>query len=387
MDKQLLDLIKVSNTVGADSSLVQGGGGNTSVKTDDGKYMYIKASGTALRDMSLQRGWRRLNIAAVLDIFMDKSLTQMDVNTRELEVVNRLLGACEDDVRGKVRPSVECPMHAVLDKCVIHLHAIAVQAYTSAKNGQAEVLKLFNDEQFPPLWVPYVNPGFELGHKVFRLVGSYVEKHGKKPGILLMEKHGLLISSESADGALELVHKVIDCCLAGLDQSEPAFVQTAGKEQIEECKQNIAKVVVESTGRKTSVSFCLNPAVRQFLASKYPAQMLRHGALTPDELVFVNGPILWLKNCKYQTVAEKIKIAHSKNQPLPTAFLVKDGGLFVAAEPALVPAIKDIVVGSLFIRRNARRMGGINALNSRQRDFIKNWEADQFRLQLAAGGG
>jgi rhamnose utilization protein RhaD (predicted bifunctional aldolase and dehydrogenase) len=46
MNKALIDLIKISNSTGRDPALVQGGGGNTSVKTDDGKYMYIKASGT-----------------------------------------------------------------------------------------------------------------------------------------------------------------------------------------------------------------------------------------------------------------------------------------------------------------------------------------------------
>jgi len=46
MDKILSQLIRISNTVGRDSSLVQGGGGNTSVKTRDGKYMYVKTSGT-----------------------------------------------------------------------------------------------------------------------------------------------------------------------------------------------------------------------------------------------------------------------------------------------------------------------------------------------------
>ena len=51
MDKALTDLIRISNVTGRDSSLVAGGGGNTSVKTDDGKFMFIKASGTALKDM------------------------------------------------------------------------------------------------------------------------------------------------------------------------------------------------------------------------------------------------------------------------------------------------------------------------------------------------
>ena len=58
-DKALTDLIRISNLVGKDPALVQGGGGNTSVKTADGKYMFIKASGTALKDMNATQGWRQ----------------------------------------------------------------------------------------------------------------------------------------------------------------------------------------------------------------------------------------------------------------------------------------------------------------------------------------
>jgi len=57
MDKSLLQLIKISNTVGKDPALTQGGGGNTSLKTDSGRSMYIKASGTSLKDMNEQKGW------------------------------------------------------------------------------------------------------------------------------------------------------------------------------------------------------------------------------------------------------------------------------------------------------------------------------------------
>ena len=61
-DKALSGLIKISNAVGGDIALIQGGGGNTFVKTRDGKYMYIKASGTAIKDMSERSGWRRLRL-------------------------------------------------------------------------------------------------------------------------------------------------------------------------------------------------------------------------------------------------------------------------------------------------------------------------------------
>jgi len=52
MNKSLTDLVRISNAAGKDPSFVQGGGGNTSIKTDDGKFMYIKASGTALKEMN-----------------------------------------------------------------------------------------------------------------------------------------------------------------------------------------------------------------------------------------------------------------------------------------------------------------------------------------------
>jgi hypothetical protein len=98
MDKARIDLIRISNVTGKDSSLVQGGGGNTSVKTADGKYMFIKASGTALKDMNDKHGWRRLQLDAVLSIIGDESLAKRKVSVRELEVVNRLLLACDDDI-------------------------------------------------------------------------------------------------------------------------------------------------------------------------------------------------------------------------------------------------------------------------------------------------
>ena len=387
MDKALRELVKVSNIVGDDSSLVQGGGGNTSVKSDDGKYMYIKASGTALKDMSSKRGWRRLNTGAVLDILADESLAKMDVNSRELAMVQRLLGACEDDVRGNVRPSVECPMHAVLDKCVVHLHAIMVQAYTSAKNGRAKILELFKDEPFPPLWVGYANPGFELGHKVFRLVGGYVRKYERKPTILFMEKHGLLVTADGADRALRLVRKVIRRCRAGLAGAGGVAMRAASKKQIEECKRNIAKAVFEAADKKVEVSYYLNPTIKSFLGEENPGQMLRHGALTPDELAFLNGPIVWLTNSKYETVVERIEKALIETRSVPAGLVIKDVGLFIAAKAALVPVARDIAIGSLFVRRNARNMGGINALSARERDFIEKWEAEHFRIQLAASGG
>ena len=171
-DKALADLIRISNLVGKDPALVQGGGGNTSVKTADGKYMYIKASGTALKDMNATQGWRRIHLDSVLAIIKDKSITKLQAQTREVEVVNRLLLACDDNVTGGARPSVEAHLHGLLDKCVIHLHPSVVSAYLNAKDGKARLEKLFRGEKTQPLWVPYVDPGFTLARTIEQTGGG-----------------------------------------------------------------------------------------------------------------------------------------------------------------------------------------------------------------------
>ncbi|HLU47111.1 MAG TPA: class II aldolase/adducin family protein, partial [Planctomycetota bacterium] len=58
---ELDELIAISREIGAQPDLVQGGGGNTSVKSRDGKRMFVKASGAALEDMSAERGWAELD--------------------------------------------------------------------------------------------------------------------------------------------------------------------------------------------------------------------------------------------------------------------------------------------------------------------------------------
>jgi len=146
MDKALTDLVRISNVTGKDSALIQGGGGNTSVKTANGRFMYIKASGTDLKDMDLHAGWCKLRLDLALAVIEDKSIAKLGVQARETEVVNRLLLACDDKAAAGARPSIEAHLHAMLGKCVIHLHPVAVLSFACAKNGKTELEKLFKIE-------------------------------------------------------------------------------------------------------------------------------------------------------------------------------------------------------------------------------------------------
>ena len=257
MNKALADLVKISNITGKDTTLVQGGGGNTSVKTEDGKYMYIKASGTALKDMSQRKGWRSMRLEPVLSIIGDKSLAKLEPCKREPEVVDRLLLACDDKVKGGARPSVEAHLHAILDKYVIHLHPLVVAAYVNAKNGKAVIEKLFKKEKFPPIWVPYTDPGFMLAKKITRLVGNYQKQFGIKPAVMILEKHGLFVTAETAEAALRLVRKVIKLCSSKLTKPKSRNIKPAAENDITDAKSAIHKAIHVATGQKYRGHYCI----------------------------------------------------------------------------------------------------------------------------------
>ena len=387
----MLELIRISNETGVDPSLVQGGGGNTSVKTEDGRYMYIKASGTALKDMNVKEGWRRLRLDLARSVVLDDSLAKMVPQRREPEVVNRLLLACDDNIKTAARPSVEAHLHAWLDKCVIHLHPSAAGAYHNAKNGRAKLEKLFKDEPLPPLWVPYTDPGFMLAKKIARLVEGYQKQFGKSPAILFLHKHGLFITAKTSDVALRLVRKVIKCCNEPLRQPKTGSAKPVSEEKISSVKHCIERAYMEATGERTEIWYYNNDPIADFMSQKDAKRMLS-GSLTPDELVYANGPAIWVEvprsggnlESTRRGIADRLKRQIKGGKKHSVAFLVKGIGLFVAGKEKIAPTVRDIVLYSIFIRINAYRMGGIVTLNKRQEDFINNWESEAFRKKLAS---
>jgi len=387
VDKALADLIRVSNLVGKDPTLVQGGGGNTSVKTSDGKYMYIKASGTALKDMSETRGWRRMHLDSVLAIIKDKSIAKLQTQTREVEVVNRLLLACDDGITSGARPSVEAHLHGLLDKCVIHLHPSAVSAYLNAKEGKAKLERLFRGEKTQPLWVPYVDPGFTLARKIGKLVEDYRRQFKRMPRILFLDKHGLFVTAPTAGATLRLVRRVIERCGATLRLPAAARTSPPDRAQVREAGFCVRKAFFKATGTYCPVTYTDDRIVAGFERCEDAKRLLSCGALTPDELVYANGPAMWVDRCDAEVLAKRLISQISEGRKPSAAFLVKNVGLFIAGTDKIAQTIRDIVAYSLFIRANARRMGGIRTLTRAEQTFINEWESEAFRMKLVSGEG
>lgn len=388
MDSSLKELIRISNLTGKDSTLVQGGGGNTSVKTADGKFMYIKASGTALKDMNEKKGWRRMRLSAVTEIIRDRSLAKLNVNIRETEVVNRLLLACDDNIKN-ARPSVEAHLHASLDEYVIHLHPLAIAAYVSAKNGKEKIEKLFKNEKYPPLWVPYVDPGFMLAKKISQLVEKYEEQYRRKPALMILEKHGIFVTAKTADKALRIVRKTIKTVSVSLKIIKPVKLKKPQIENIRKAKCAVRKALFDATGKYLPVRY-YEPAVSTiaFMKKVNAAKLLATPALNPDELVYANGSAMWIEDINPAKITKKLNRLINKKQKTSAAFVVKGLGIFTAAENKKTSdIIAEITEGSLLIRMYAESSGGVLPLTSREQNFINQWESEAFRKQLAGAAG
>jgi rhamnose utilization protein RhaD (predicted bifunctional aldolase and dehydrogenase) len=360
MNKSLTELIKISRRVGRDSSLAQGASGNTSVKTADGKFMFIKASGTPLANMSKNRGWRRINLKKARSIIKDRKLAGFSVQKREAEIAKRLLACCMDNTKGNRCPSIEANLHIFLDKYVIHLHPIAVGAFLNAKNGKAELKKLFADEKFPPLWIPYANPGYSLAKKIAYLSGKYQKKYRRLPQILFLEKHGLFVSAGKSADALRLVSNVVKKCGSKLTCPRVKQIKKPNAKKVKN-----AKLIIRNAFPTEQVHFFYDKNLAAYVQQKNTGELLKAGPLNPNEIIYLKGSIIWLEKLQKNTILPKLK------KP-SIVFLIKDLGLFVIGSSKTASTARQVVEGSLFMRFNAYKFGGIVALTKPEQNFIRN---------------
>jgi len=294
MNETLKLLIEISHQVGKDNSLVQGSGGNTSIKSDDGSFMYIKASGTSLQDMDEHKGWRCLKLAEVLGILKDKNLFMMPVSERELEVVKRLQLSCMDGLSTNARPSVESHLHAFLDRVVIHTHPLVVLPFVCSRKGEEILNGLFNQQDKPILWIPYADPGYGLAQKMSEMVSKYKSKFTKTPVIIFLQKHGLVVSGQSAEETLKQVHQVVRICQNRIqDVVIPKFSRPK-ETDILHLTELLANVIREIIKCDIIVRHFLDDEIIKFISDVSASTLASYPAVVPEELAYSNGPAVWM---------------------------------------------------------------------------------------------
>jgi rhamnose utilization protein RhaD (predicted bifunctional aldolase and dehydrogenase)/NAD(P)-dependent dehydrogenase (short-subunit alcohol dehydrogenase family) len=191
-----LDLLAyTSRLLGADTSLVLAGGGNSSVKSteadvfgDPVDVLHVKGSGWDMATIE-RAGFAPLRLDRVARLAELPELS-------DSRMANELKAASLD--AAGPAPSVESILHAILPfRFVLHTHADAVLALTNTLDGPSLVREVYGNEV---VVVPYVMPGFVLaGVCAERFAAG---RHEGTVGMVLLN-HGLFTFAHDARLAYE----------------------------------------------------------------------------------------------------------------------------------------------------------------------------------------
>lgn len=194
--------------------LIQGPGGNTSVKNSEGT-MFIKASGYRFEELRPDNGISAVSYQPVRDYFFqvipeDKAREE----ARMLEIVQSNVLRHEDG-SSYPKPSMETGFHAVLRKYVVHTHSVWANLLNCCSDRLNMVKQIKLDYQ--TAFIPFVSPGFGLSY----LVASEIKKAEAAgtaiPDIFFLANHGIIAHAdepvkckEMLDAADAAIQKVLN---------------------------------------------------------------------------------------------------------------------------------------------------------------------------------
>jgi rhamnulose-1-phosphate aldolase/alcohol dehydrogenase len=189
------DLLARSNALGADPTVTNYGGGNTSAKAvsidpvtgEKVAVMWVKGSGGDLATLTAE-GLATLVVDRVRRL---KAIYRGQAHEDEM---HDLLDLCT--LGAGAAPSIDTAMHALLPKAhVDHLHPDSVISLACAADGEELTRHCFGNRV---AWVPWRRPGFELAVQIEDLLAA-------KPDLIgvVMGGHGLTTWGDTSEECLQ----------------------------------------------------------------------------------------------------------------------------------------------------------------------------------------
>lgn len=206
LQKAISELLNLTTLFSGKADQVQGPGGNTSVKTDDG-LMVIKASGFRFEELNLNQGISAVNSKNISAYF--HAVNPQDKAAEEQTMLNLTADNILHQPDGVLypKPSMETGFHAVLGKCVVHTHSVWSNLINCAENRLQLLEALQKTMPFQIAHLPFVSPGFGLSYLVCKLIKSQMEA-GKAPhDIYLLGNHGIIAHADTAEAVAHMLEE------------------------------------------------------------------------------------------------------------------------------------------------------------------------------------
>ena len=352
-----LDALRtLSARIGSDPSLTQGAGGNTSLKIGD--TLWIKASGTWLahaldRDIMVPV-WLAPLLAAVaaIDPAAEQAhqFTIASLNTSGL------------------RPSIETTVHALMpQRVVLHVHCVDTIAFAVRADCVEQVSPQLEGLNWA--YVPYARPGLPLALAI-------AEHRAKRPDVLVLGNHGLVVAGESVEEAEALLHNVknrlrVESRVAGTPDADGLRALVAASMALSPKGGDGGEDVPGAAEYRLPDS----EAAHAVAVDATSLAIAARGSLYPDHVIFLG------KGSAIAKSGEDVAAIVRRLGFPPTFIVFPDKGVLMRADmqpngDAMARCLADVT---------ARIPAGapVRALTGEEHLQLTDWDAEKYRQNLA----
>lgn len=395
--------VRFSRMVGADTSLVLRGGGNTSVKTDEAdvlgrpvRVLRVKGSGSDLASI------KRADFSGVR---LDDVLPLFDRDDMSDEEMVAYLARCLTDPSSP-RPSIETLLHAFIpDGSVFHSHADAVLALINTPDPHAACEAAFGDRV---LRVPYRRPGFLLSKEV----GEAVRARPDALGLVLLN-HGAVTWGATPEEAYRRHLELVALARAHVEArtAEPVFAAEPRYRLEADARRRVAAALAPVirgalSGEKHVIArYTDAPEVLEFVGSARGRAASAAGAATPDHILTTKRMPLWVDvddasdvdgiargfaqslerwRADYHAYVDRWRTDEPTLEAAPRIVLVPGIGMWtVGRTPKMAVLARDIYLHTIGIMAGAEAMGGYRSLAEDDGFRAEYWPLELYKLTLA----
>jgi rhamnose utilization protein RhaD (predicted bifunctional aldolase and dehydrogenase)/NAD(P)-dependent dehydrogenase (short-subunit alcohol dehydrogenase family) len=387
----LEECVYASKLLGADTTLVLHGGGNTSVKVSEQNLygepidvLYVKASGWDLADIEVE-GFSPLDLNRV------RRLVELD-DLSDTAMLNELKGARLDVTAAN--PSVEAILHAVIPETAVqHAHPNALLAISNTVNGEDRVRELYGERA---VVVPYAMSGFRVATAAAR---AYAESATDETEAVMLMNHGIFTFGETPHVAYERMVDLISAAeayLAAHSVGGKSPTPAGGPPEINRVElAKLRRDVSDAAGRPCIVRRHRDDVSWAFSQRPDLGVVSQQGVATPDHVIWTKRvPLLGRDVGTYAKDYLTYFESHVAGRPLrmldpaPRVILDPEFGM-VTAGPNVdaEQAAGDIYLQIIDVIEQSESLGGYSALSSQDMFDFEYWELEQLKLDLVPHEG
>lgn len=354
---EVKDLVEISKYAGERFDLVQAAGGNSSVKFDTGE-MLIKASGFLLSDVNENSGYSKVFTKQVADIVKNQDIINSQNKRQRESLTGELLKEATIDKQN--RPSIETLLHSLLLKYTLHTHSVVVNMIVVRDNCKEILNSIFKDDRIA--FVQYETPGIELAIAL----DNELQKFETTPGIIILQNHGLIVTSDNKEDIERLTEYVLDKIEEYLNIDMASYKLT-----------NKISRLFDSVMPTGDISFFSGDVVLSGLLKTNP-QLFTDTPFCPDTFVYCSVNAVYVNDLSDKKSLEDYKAAHHELPKL----VIYDGKLFFRASTLKKAREMEEVFKFHIMVLNQAHGNTLNFLPAQELSYLSNWEAEKYRQKL-----